>query len=396
MSKIEVKNLTKIFGKKPKKALPLLEEGYSKDEILEKTGNTVGVNSVDFSVEEHEIFVIMGLSGSGKSTLLRCINRLIEPTEGQIEVDGINIMELNNEELREQRKEKFGMVFQNFALFPNRTIIDNAAFGLEIQKVDKEVRRKKAREALEKVGLKGYEEQHPDQLSGGMQQRVGLARALAVDTDIMLMDEPFSALDPLIKKDMQDQLLDLHQNIAKTIIFITHDLDEALKLGDKIAIMKDGQIVQLGNQEEILTDAANDYVAEFVQDVNRSRVLTAEDIMGKPLALLYEGQGPRTALHKMNEENLTSIMVVDRDNKYIGVLSIDGVKEMLDNEKTDFEPYLLDIPKASPCDTLDELFSKMTDIETPLPVLDAEGKLKGNIVKTNVIANLAAQENSVS
>ncbi len=229
-----------------------------------------------------------------------------------------------------------------------------------------------------------------------MQQRVGLARALAVDTDIMLMDEPFSALDPLIKKDMQDQLLDLHQNIAKTIIFITHDLDEALKLGDKIAIMKDGEIVQLGNQEEILTDAANDYVAEFVQDVNRSRVLTAEDIMGKPLALLYEGQGPRTALHKMNEENLTSIMVVNRENKYIGVLSIDGVKEMLDNDEKDIKPYLLDIPKASPCDTLDELFTKMTDIETPLPVLDAEGKLKGNIVKTNVIANLAAQENSAS
>ncbi|MBF8435820.1 glycine betaine/L-proline ABC transporter ATP-binding protein [Halanaerobiaceae bacterium Z-7014] len=396
MAKIEVENLTKIFGKKPKKALPLLEEGYSKDEILEKTGNTVGVNSVDFSVEENEIFVIMGLSGSGKSTLLRCINRLIEPTEGKIEVDGINIMELNNEELREQRKEKFGMVFQNFGLFPNRTVIDNAAFGLEIQKVDKETRRKKAREALKKVGLEGYEEQKPDQLSGGMQQRVGLARALAVDTDIMLMDEPFSALDPLIKKDMQDQLLDLHQNIAKTIIFITHDLDEALKLGDKIAIMKDGEIVQLGNQEEILTDAANDYVAEFVQDVNRSRVLTAEDIMGKPLALLYEGQGPRTALHKMNEENLTSIMVVNRENKYIGVLSIDGVKEMLDNDEKDIKPYLLDIPKASPCDTLDELFTKMTDIETPLPVLDAEGKLKGNIVKTNVIANLAAQENSAS
>ena len=396
MAKIEVENLTKIFGKKPKKALPLLEEGYSKDEILEKTGNTVGVNSVDFSVEENEIFVIMGLSGSGKSTLLRCINRLIEPTEGKIEVDGINIMELNNQELREQRKEKFGMVFQNFGLFPNRTVIDNAAFGLEIQKVDKETRRKKAREALKKVGLEGYEEQKPDQLSGGMQQRVGLARALAVDTDIMLMDEPFSALDPLIKKDMQDQLLDLHQNIAKTIIFITHDLDEALKLGDKIAIMKDGEIVQLGNQEEILTDAANDYVAEFVQDVNRSRVLTAEDIMGKPLALLYEGQGPRTALHKMNEENLTSIMVVNRENKYIGVLSIDGVKEMLDNDEKDIKPYLLDIPKASPCDTLDELFTKMTDIETPLPVLDAEGKLKGNIVKTNVIANLAAQENSAS
>jgi len=396
VAKIEVENLTKIFGKKPKKALPLLEEGYSKDEILEKTGNTVGVNSVDFSVEENEIFVIMGLSGSGKSTLLRCINRLIEPTEGKIEVDGINIMELNNEELREQRKEKFGMVFQNFGLFPNRTVIDNAAFGLEIQKVDKETRRKKAREALKKVGLEGYEEQKPDQLSGGMQQRVGLARALAVDTDIMLMDEPFSALDPLIKKDMQDQLLDLHQNIAKTIIFITHDLDEALKLGDKIAIMKDGEIVQLGNQEEILTDAANDYVAEFVQDVNRSRVLTAEDIMGKPLALLYEGQGPRTALHKMNEENLTSIMVVNRENKYIGVLSIDGVKEMLDNDEKDIKPYLLDIPKASPCDTLDELFTKMTDIETPLPVLDAEGKLKGNIVKTNVIANLAAQENSAS
>lgn len=387
---IEVKNLYKIFGRKPQRALPLLEKGKTKDEILDETGLTVGVQDASFSVEEGEVFVIMGLSGSGKSTLLRCVNRIIEPTAGEVIVDDTDVMDLNKEELREFRREKFGMVFQHFALFPYRTVLENAEFGLEIQDVDKEKRRQKAMKALKQVGLEGWEDQKPDQLSGGMQQRVGLARALAVDTDILLMDEPFSALDPLIKKEMQDKLLELYEHIDKTIVFITHDLDEALKLGDRIAIMKDGEIVQIGNHEEILTNAANDYVADFVQDVNRSRVLSAEDIMTKPVALLYEQDGPRTAMHKMRENELSSIFVVGKNRKYRGIVRIEDVLDVINDENKEIDDILRDIPQASPDENLDELFAQIADLDTPLPVVN-KGKLEGIIVKTNVVANLASK-----
>ncbi len=391
--KIKVNNLYKIFGKNKKKAIPLLEDdGKSKDEVKEEIGATVGVNNASFEVDEGEIFVIMGLSGSGKSTLIRCLNRLIDPTEGEIRVDDTDIMSLNKDELRQFRREKFGMVFQNFALFPYRTVLENAEFGLEIQGIEKDKRRKKAREALEQVGLDGWEDEYPEQLSGGMQQRVGLARALAVDTDILLMDEPFSALDPLIKKDMQDKLLDLYEHIDKTIVFITHDLDEALKLGDRIAIMKDGRIVQVGNHEEILTEAENDYVAEFVQDVNRSRVLTAKDIMGKPLALLYEQDGPRTALHKMRENELGSIFVVGKGRKYKGIIKIEDVVNAINQGENSIDHIICDVPIAEPDENIDELFSEIANLDTPMPVLDDNDKLQGVIVKTNVVANLAAED----
>ena len=392
--KIEVNNLYKIFGKKPEKAIPpLIEEGLDKDEILDRTGNTIGVKDANFSVEEGEIFVIMGLSGSGKSSLLRCMNRLYEPDRGEISIDGTDVMALDKNELTKFREEKFGMVFQHFALFPYRTVIENAEFGLEIQQVEKEKRRKKAMRALKQVGLEGWEDQYPDQLSGGMQQRVGLARALAVDTDILLMDEPFSALDPLIKKEMQDKLLELYEHIDKTIVFITHDLDEALKLGDRIAIMKEGRIVQIGSHEEILNNAANDYVEEFVQDVNRSRVLTAEDIMSNPVSLLYEQDGPKTALHKMKEEELDNIFVVDRDKKLKGLLRIEDVVEVLRNEDKSLDDFIeKDVPIADPDENMDELFAQVADLNHPLPVLDDNNKLMGVIVKTNVVANLAAED----
>ena len=390
--KIKAENLYKVFDGKGQKEIEMLKNGKSKDDILEKTGATVGINNASFEVEEGEIFVIMGLSGSGKSTLLRTLNRLVEPTAGTIEIDGTNIMDLNKNELREFRKEKFGMVFQNFALFPYRTVLENAEFGLEIQGMDKEQRREKAMTALKQVGLEGYEDQKPDQLSGGMQQRVGLARALAVDTDILLMDEPFSALDPLIKKDMQDKLLDLYEHIDKTIVFITHDLDEALKLGDRIAIMKDGEIVQVGNHEEILTNAENDYVAEFVQDVNRSRVLTAEDIMDKPRAVLYKQDGLRTALHKMRHNELGSIFVLGENRKYRGIVTIEDVVESLNKDKENLDEIIKEVPIAEPEESVNDLFSKIADIDTPLPVLDENDKLKGIIVKTNVVANLASEK----
>jgi len=390
--KIKAENLYKVFDGKGQKEIEMLKNGKSKDDILEKTGATVGINNASFEVEEGEIFVIMGLSGSGKSTLLRTLNRLVEPTAGSVEIDGTNIMELNKNELREFRKEKFGMVFQNFALFPYRTVLENAEFGLEIQGMDKEQRREKAMTALNQVGLEGYEDQKPDQLSGGMQQRVGLARALAVDTDILLMDEPFSALDPLIKKDMQDKLLDLYEHIDKTIVFITHDLDEALKLGDRIAIMKDGEIVQVGNHEEILTNAENDYVAEFVQDVNRSRVLTAEDIMDKARAVLYKQDGLRTALHKMRHNELGSIFVLGENRKYRGIVTIEDVVESLNKDKENLDEIIKEVPIAEPEESVNDLFSKIADIDTPLPVLDENDKLKGIIVKTNVVANLASEK----
>ena len=390
--KIKAENLYKVFDGKGQKEIEMLKNGKSKDDILEKTGATVGINNASFEVEEGEIFVIMGLSGSGKSTLLRTLNRLVEPTAGSVEIDGTNIMELNKNELREFRKEKFGMVFQNFALFPYRTVLENAEFGLEIQGMDKEQRREKAMTALKQVGLEGYEDQKPDQLSGGMQQRVGLARALAVDTDILLMDEPFSALDPLIKKDMQDKLLDLYEHIDKTIVFITHDLDEALKLGDRIAIMKDGEIVQVGDHEEILTNAENDYVAEFVQDVNRSRVLTAEDIMDKARAVLYKQDGLRTALHKMRHNELGSIFVLGENRKYRGIVTIEDVVESLNKDKENLDEIIKEVPIAEPEESVNDLFSKIADIDTPLPVLDENDKLKGIIVKTNVVANLASEK----
>ena len=302
MPVIEVEGLTKVFGKNTKEALKLVNEGASKEEILNKTGCTVAVNNATFSVEQGEFFVIMGLSGSGKSTLIRLINRLIEPTKGMIKVDGKDISNLDKKSLREVRRKKMSMVFQRFALFPHRTVLENAEFGLEIQKMDKEKRKEIALKSLELVGLGDYANQYPGQLSGGMQQRVGLARGLTNDPEVLLMDEAFSALDPLIRKDMQDEMVDLQAKMQKTILFITHDLDEALRLGDRIALMRDGEIVQIGTPEEILTNPANDYVEKFVEDVDRSKVLTAGHIMKRPETVNIDRHGPRVALERMRAE----------------------------------------------------------------------------------------------
>ena len=279
MSKIEINNVYKIFGSNPKSVLPMVKDGSSKEEILEKTGHTVGLDNVSMKIEEGEIFVCMGLSGSGKSTLIRHLNRLIDPTEGEILVEGTDVMTLSQEKLIDFRRHKMSMVFQRFGLFPHKTVIQNVGYGLEIQGISEEETNKICMEKIEAVGLSGFENQYPNQLSGGMQQRVGLARALATNTDIMLMDEAFSALDPLIRSDMQKQLLDLQDQLKKTIVFITHDLDEALKLGDKIAILKDGFMDQEGTAIDILLDPKTDYVRRFVEDVNRSRVLKTKNIM---------------------------------------------------------------------------------------------------------------------
>lgn len=323
MVKVQVKHLTKVFGKKHQAALSMVQEQRPKNEILEKTGATVGVYDANFEVNEGEIFVIMGLSGSGKSTLIRLINRLIEPTSGDIYIDGQDIAKMDKEELRDVRRHKMSMVFQNFGLYPHRTILENTQLGLELRGISKEERVAKAEKALENSGLLSFKDQYPDQLSGGMQQRVGLARALANDPEILLMDEAFSALDPLIRREMQDELLDLQANVQKTIIFITHDLNEALRLGDRIALMKDGQIMQIGTGEEILTNPANDYVREFVEDVDRARVLTAQNIMVPAITTNVDIDGPNVALSKMRSEEVSMLMAVDRQRRLVGTLTAD-------------------------------------------------------------------------
>ena len=279
MSKIEINNVYKIFGSNPKSILPMVKDGASKEEILDKTGHTVGLDNVTLKIEEGEIFVCMGLSVSGKSTLIRHLNRLIDPTDGEIIVEGTNVMSLNKQQLIEFRRHKMSMVFQRFGLFPHRTVIDNVGYGLEMQGIAEVERKKTAMEKIEAVGLSGFENQFPAQLSGGMQQRVGLARALANDTDIMLMDEAFSALDPLIRSDMQKQLIDLQSELKKTIVFITHDLDESLRLGDHIGILNHGKLVQVGTPVDIIMNPADDYVKAFVKDVNRTKVIKAKTIM---------------------------------------------------------------------------------------------------------------------
>lgn len=393
MIKLEVKNLYKIFGQNPTKIMPLLEKGESKETILKKTGYGVGVNNANFQVEEGEIFVIMGLSGSGKSTLIRCLNRLIEPTSGEVVIDGENIVGCNKETLLNIRRKKIAMVFQNFALLPHRNIERNVAFGLEIQEESPAARLEKAREAIELVGLKGYESSMPSELSGGMQQRVGLARALATDPEILLMDEAFSALDPLIRKEMQDELLDLQKKMHKTIIFITHDLDEALKLGDRIAIMKDGVIVQIGTPEDILTSPADDYVKEFVQDVNRVKVVTAATIMKKPDPVAFAKDGLRVMVRKMQESSISSIFVLDKDSHVKGLLTIDDAISLLKENNTDIDSVLnKDICTVSPDTSIEYLMPLVINSKYPLVVTDNDNKMLGIIVKVSVLSGIIGEE----
>ncbi|ANZ95473.1 MULTISPECIES: quaternary amine ABC transporter ATP-binding protein [Brochothrix] len=388
MSKFEVKNLTKVFGKNSTKALSLLDDKLSKSEILKQTGATVGVNKVSFDVEEGEIFVIMGLSGSGKSTLIRLLNQLIEPTSGAMLLDGENLATMTKKELIEVRRKKMSMVFQNFGLFPNRTIQKNVEFGLEIQGIDKEERFKNAEKALKTVGLEGYGEQYPNQLSGGMQQRVGLARALANNPDVLLMDEAFSALDPLNRKDMQEQLIELQADLKKTIIFITHDLHEALRIGDRIMIMRDGSVVQIGTPEEILMNPANTYVEEFTEDVDRSKVLTAENVMIRPTTIDIDRRGPRFALKLMGEEGLSSVFVTRR-HKLIGIVHALEVSEFIKKGEGEFEDIIHgDIPTTSSDTPVTDLIDEMSTSPVPLAVLKDE-KFIGIVIRGSLLAALS-------
>ncbi len=388
MNKIEVNNLTKIFGSHPQQGLKRLKNGEQKDEILDQTGMTVGVNQASFAVEPGEIFVIMGLSGSGKSTLIRLVNRLIEPTDGEVLIDGEDITKMDKNALIDTRRKQLGMVFQKFGLLPHKTILHNVAYGLEIQGVDKAEREKKALETIEDVGLKGYEDSYPSQLSGGMQQRVGIARALANDTDILLMDEAFSALDPIIRSEMQDELLKIQAKLGKTVLFITHDLDEALKLGDRIAIMKDGRIVQIGTSEEILENPANDYVSNFVKDVDRSKVLEASHVMKRPEVLLSYKDGPRVAVRKMEEAGVSSIFVTDKEKNFKGLLTIDDAIKAYQNN-TSMEEVLIteDIYSTPPDTPLNDLIGIAADVKYPIVILE-DGKLLGIVSRVSILSGL--------
>ncbi|AKP36373.1 quaternary amine ABC transporter ATP-binding protein [Leuconostoc mesenteroides] len=391
MPKVEIKHLTKIFGKRPKAAMKMVKQNKSKNEIVEKTGSTVGVYDINMSIEEGEIFVIMGLSGSGKSTLIRLLNRLIEPTAGQLFIDGQEITKLNKKQMIEIRRKKMSMVFQNFALFPHRTLLENTEYGLEIQGVGKEERRKRAEQALENAKLLSFKDQYPHQLSGGMQQRVGLARALTNDPDILLMDEAFSALDPLVRGDMQDELLDLQANVEKTIIFITHDLNEALRIGDHIAIMKDGRLQQIGTGEEILTNPANDYVKTFVGDVDRSKVLTADSIMIPALTSNIYVDGPTVALRKMTAEEVSGLVAVNRHRQLEGYLSSEEAVRAR-REKLPLADVLTEMPKIKPDTLIMDIMPIIYDAQTPVAVVDDDNRLKGVVIRGAVLKALADTE----
>ncbi len=389
MPAIKAEGIYKLFGRNVEKAVQQLRDGRSRED-LRNSNVTAAVIDANFAIEAGEIFVVMGLSGSGKSTLLRMVNGLLEPTAGRLQVDGEETTAFNAKQLRAMRREKISMVFQHFALFPHHTVGQNAAYGLEVQGLDRSRREAKAREALSMVGLEGWENSLPSELSGGMQQRVGLARALAADTDILLMDEAFSALDPLIRREMQDQLIELQARLGKTILFITHDLNEAMRLGDRIAMMKDGRVVQIGTTEQILNDPANDYVAQFVQDVDRTHVLTAGAVMEKPVAVLGSEQGPRAAHLLMRQHQINSLVVVDRVKRFKGIVHEVEIAAAIRSGQNDLRDLIDDsITTVEESTTLADLLTDSADTPHPLPVIDSNGRLCGVIARVTLLNALA-------
>ncbi|MBY7887661.1 glycine betaine/L-proline ABC transporter ATP-binding protein ProV [Vibrio fluvialis] len=388
---LEVKNLFKVFGETPEDAFTLIEQGLNKDQIFEQTGLTVGVKDVSLSINEGEIFVIMGLSGSGKSTLVRLLNRLIEPTRGSVLLKGSDIAHISDHELREVRRQNISMVFQNFALMPHMTVIENTAFGLELAGVPEAQRHQAAKAALERVGLDAYCESYPDELSGGMKQRVGLARALTNDPDILLMDEAFSALDPLIRTEMQDELIRLQNDDKRTIVFISHDLDEAMRIGDRIAIMQDGVVVQVGTPDEILHQPANDYVSSFFRGVNVASVFCAKDIARKNPAAVFkkhDNDVPAAAMQMLLDNDREFGIVVDRANKYTGIVSLDSLKKAKREQRSLSSALLADTVTISPDVSVGDLIGQVAQVPYSVPVVDDDGRYYGVITKTRLLQTL--------
>jgi glycine betaine/proline transport system ATP-binding protein len=386
---IEVSGLWKIFGPNPKQILNSEIRTAAREVIQKETGCVVAVRDVSFKVHQGELFVVMGLSGSGKSTLIRCMLRLIEPSAGKVVINGEDICRYDDKELMALRRGTVSMIFQHFGLFPHRSVIDNVAYGLKVRGVAKEERYARAREVIEKVGLRGWEGYFPDALSGGMQQRVGIARALANDPDILLMDEPFSGLDPLIRRQMQDELVDIQAELQKTILFVTHDLDEALKLGSRIAIMRDGEIIQIGVPEEVITSPAGEYVREFVQDASPARVLTAGSIMTEPETILYDWQGPKVALHLVKKAKESHAFLVTRGRKYLGLVTAKRLDELIKSNsniiKEALEPV---IPTCTTETLLEDLFCLAVATEFPVPVVDETGQLVGEIANELLLSSM--------
>ncbi|MEK3979215.1 glycine betaine/L-proline ABC transporter ATP-binding protein [Psychrobacillus sp. FSL K6-2836] len=389
--KLKVENVSKIFGPRPKKVISMVEKGVPKDEILAKTGHTVGVYNASMDIMEGETFVIMGLSGSGKSTLIRCLNLLNKPTSGAIYVDGENVVGYNKNQLKYFRQKKIAMVFQHFGLFSHRTVLENIEYGLEIRGMSKVERRDIARKHLETVGLKGYENQYPDELSGGMRQRVGIARALANDPDILLMDEPFSALDPLIRREMQLELLDIQNKLQKTIIFITHDVNEAFKIGDRVAVMKDGKVEQIGTPEEILEKPASNYISEFIRDIDRSKILQAEHIMSKPYGLVSLKDGLNVAIQVMRENGISSAFVTDRKRQLQGIITVDQAINGLKEKKTLQEVMSTEVQTVRPDEYVQDIIPYVLDSKYPIVVTDEEQTIMGIILRVHVLASLISE-----
>lgn len=398
MAGIRIENLTKIYGnvEQVREASQMVKDNQSKEEIVNKTGATVGVYEASFDIQEGEIFVIMGLSGSGKSTILRMLNRLIEPTSGNVYIDDQNLTEASKKELREIRRKKVSMVFQNFALFPHRTLLENTEYGLEVQGMDKKERRERAARALDNAGLGAYKDQYPSQLSGGMQQRVGLARALANDPEVLLMDEAFSALDPLIRHDMQDELLNIQATLNKTIIFITHDLDEALRIGDHIALMRDGHVVQVGTGEEILENPENYFVEKFVENVDRGKIFTAEQAMEVPDGLInVDRTGARMSLRVMRDLQMSSIPVVNDKRELLGYINDSDLVTYIaahKNEKNLTVHSLIkeDVPVVHLETPLNDIVNVMGQSNMTITVVDDDNILRGYINRRLVIDQMAS------
>ncbi len=397
--KIVIQNLFKIFGPDPEKALKLLEQGKSKAEIYEQIGHTIGVQDANLSVQSGEIFVVMGLSGSGKSTLVRMLNRLIEPTSGAVLVDGVDVAQMSHDELVHFRRSKTSMVFQSFALMPHLNIIDNVSFGLELAGVPKEKRLDRAMDALQQVGLDGWGNAYPNELSGGMQQRVGLARGLAVDPDIMLMDEAFSALDPLIRTEMQDELLKLQDQHERTIVFISHDLDEALRIGDRIAIMEGGRIVQVGTPEEILQNPADDYVRAFFRGVDPTGIISAGDIARdtQPTVIWHTSQGSlRATLEKLNDQDREYAYVLDSRRHFCGIVSTDSLHATLEQKTSTTkieDAFLKEARPVLTSDSLQDILPLVAAHPWPVPVIDEQKTYRGVVSKNRFLRTLYRAEN---
>lgn len=388
MGSIRIENLSMIFGsdKKVSRALELIDQGMDSKEVSHMTDTTVALDDVSFEIQDTELFVIVGLSGSGKSTLIRCLNLLNKPTRGNIYINDENIMDYNKASLLEFRRKKISMVFQHFGLFSHRSIVRNVEYGLEIQGVKKEERRKKALESLAVVGLAGWEDKKPHELSGGMKQRVGIARALITEPEILLMDEPYSALDPLIRREMQNELLGLEDYINRTIVFITHDMNEAFKMGDRIALMKDGKIVQIGTPQEFFSNPKDDYVKDFISDVDKTQILKVRSIMNKKTLVLRDTVTRKEAFDFLDDKEFDHVFVVDKDNKYLGVILRDDVAKSRSNDIGDL---IVDVEAVNRNTYIKSLWTRFDGYAYSLPVVNSSGYFKGTICQDDMINALA-------